>query len=112
MTHEPRTDTGTPTADELREQLEGTHDELGQIESLAGKADVKPQTAEKTAAVADRMRGKALHVAQLVMDTTPDPVLDEAGRVAGAARANRKPLLVAGAALIVFLLVRRGRGRR
>ncbi|WP_327130415.1 DUF3618 domain-containing protein [Streptomyces sp. NBC_01343] len=113
MTNEPRTDIGTPTPDELREQLEGTHDELGQtLESLAGKADVKTQTAEKTAAVADRMRGKALHAAQLVMDTTPDPVLDKAGQVAGAARANREPLLVAGAALIVFLLVRRGRGRR
>ncbi|KOU23344.1 hypothetical protein ADK52_17795 [Streptomyces sp. WM6372] len=124
MTNEPRTNIGTPTPDELREQVERTRDELGQtVEVLAGKADtkaqamekmaaVKEQAAEKTAAVADRIRGKTQHAAQMVKDTTPDPVLDKAGQVAGVARVNRKPLLVAGTALIVFLLVRRSRARR
>ncbi|MFE5620932.1 DUF3618 domain-containing protein [Streptomyces virginiae] len=108
---ERRTDVGTPTPDELREQVERTRDELGQtIEALAGKADVKAQAKEKTAQVADRIHDKAAHTAQLVHDATPDPVLDAAGRVASTARANRKPLLVVGAALLVVLLVLRARG--
>ncbi|GGS35446.1 hypothetical protein Snoj_17450 [Streptomyces nojiriensis] len=125
MTNEPRTAIGTPTPDELREQVERTRDGLGQtIEALADKADITAQAREKAAAVkeqaaatagvvADRIRTKTLHVAQLVKDTTPEPVLDKAGRAASVARANRKPLLVAGgAALIVLLLVRRGRRSR
>ncbi|WP_369776692.1 DUF3618 domain-containing protein [Streptomyces sp. R33] len=125
MTNEPRTDSGTPTPDELREQIERTRDELGQtVEALAGKADVRAQVkekaagvreqaAEKTALVADQICGKTQHAAQLVKDTTPEPLLDKAGHVARTARANRTPLLVAGAALVVvFLMVRRSRGRR
>ncbi|WKD36678.1 DUF3618 domain-containing protein [Streptomyces xanthophaeus] len=124
MTDEPRTNIGTPTPDELREQVERTRDELGQtIEALAYKADikaqakektaaVKEQAAEKTAVVADRIRVRTRHTAQLVRDTTPDPVLDKAARAARTARAHRKPLLVAGASLVVLLLlVRRSRGR-
>ncbi|MFF7081142.1 DUF3618 domain-containing protein [Streptomyces lavendulae] len=124
MTNGPRTNIGTPTPDELHEQVEPTRDELGQtIEALAGKADVKAQAkektvavkeqaAEKTAVVADQIRAKARHVAQLVKDTTPEPVLDNAGQVATVARANRKPLLVAGIALLVLLMVRRSRRSR
>ncbi|MCX4808692.1 DUF3618 domain-containing protein [Streptomyces sp. NBC_01214] len=124
MTNEPRTAIATPTPDELREQIERTRDGLGQtIEALADKADIKAQAREKTAAmteqaaatagmVADQIRTKTLHAAQLVKDTTPEPVLDKAGRAASVVRANRKPLLVAGAALIVLLLVRRGRRSR
>ncbi|MGW6984039.1 hypothetical protein ACWGE1_32135 [Streptomyces sp. NPDC054932] len=70
------------------------------------------QAAEKTALVADRIRVQTLHAAQLVKDTTPEPVLHKAGQVATVARANRKPLLVGGAGLALLLLVRRGRGRR
>ncbi|MGW6781848.1 MULTISPECIES: DUF3618 domain-containing protein [unclassified Streptomyces] len=107
------TDSGTPTPDELREQVERTRDELGQtIEALAGKADVKAQAKEKTAQVADRIHDKAAHTAQRVHDATPDPVLDAAGRVASTARANPKPLLMAGAALLVVLLVWRSRACR
>ncbi|MFE9634006.1 DUF3618 domain-containing protein [Streptomyces sp. NPDC006463] len=124
MTSEPGNNIGTPTPDELREQVERTRDELGQtVEALAGKADVRAQAkekaaavreqaAEKTALVADQIRGKTHHAAQLVKDTTPEPVLDKAGQAARVARANRKPLLVAGVALLVFLLVRRSRGCR
>ncbi|MFF4426505.1 DUF3618 domain-containing protein [Streptomyces sp. NPDC001549] len=125
MTDRPRTNIGTPTPDELREQVEHTRDELGQtIEALAYKADIKAQAkektaavreqaAEKTAVVADQIRVRARHAVQLVKDTTPDPVLDKACRAARVARANRKPLLVAGASLaLLLLLVRRSRGRR
>ncbi|MFB6558896.1 DUF3618 domain-containing protein [Streptomyces sp. NPDC056400] len=125
MTDQPRTNFGTPTPDELREQVEHTRDELGQtVEALAYKADVKAQAkektaavkeqaAEKTAAVADQIRVRTRHAAQLVKDTTPDPVLDRAGQAARVARANRKPLLVAGASLaVLLLLLRRSRARR
>ncbi|MEU4358319.1 DUF3618 domain-containing protein [Streptomyces virginiae] len=110
---ERRADIGAPTPDELREQVEHTRDELGQtIEALAGKADVKAQAKEKAAQVSDRIHDKAAHTAQRVHDATPDPVLDAAGRVASTARANHKPLLVAGAALLIVLLVWRSRGCR
>ncbi|MFF1344259.1 hypothetical protein ACFVYT_41785 [Streptomyces sp. NPDC058290] len=72
------------------------------------KAAVKEQAAEKTALVADQIQ----HAAQLVKDTTPDPILHKAGQVATVARANRKPLLVAGVALLVLLMVRRSRRSR
>ncbi|MGW9073768.1 DUF3618 domain-containing protein [Streptomyces yangpuensis] len=106
----PRTDNGTPTSDELREQVERSRDELGRtIEALAGKADLKAQAGRKTAQVADRIHETAAHTAELVKHATPEPVLDRADQVVTAARSHRKPLLVAGcAALVVFLLVRRG----
>ncbi|MFD3550436.1 DUF3618 domain-containing protein [Streptomyces sp. NPDC058655] len=103
----------------------------------------KEQAAQKAALVTDQIRDTAQEAARLVKDSTPDPVLDRAaqaselaarataragriaadhtpepvldagGRVLGAARSNRAPLLVGvGAALAVFLLVRRGRGGR
>ncbi|MET9694919.1 DUF3618 domain-containing protein [Streptomyces sp. NPDC006514] len=124
MTNEHRTDIGTPTPDELREQVERTRDQLGQtIEALADKADIKAQAREKTAAmteraaatagvVADQIRTKTRNAAQLVKDTTPEPVLDQAGRAASVARANRKPLLVTGGAALVVLLLLVRRSRR
>ncbi|MFG2617309.1 DUF3618 domain-containing protein [Streptomyces sp. NPDC048507] len=128
MTDDPHTHIGTPTPEELREQVERTRDELGAtVEALAGKADVKARAKEKTAAVkeqaaqksalvAGQIRTKAQQAARLVKDRTPDPVLDplldSAGRGATLARSNRGPLLAFGAALVVILLIRRGRGRR
>ncbi|MFD5617610.1 DUF3618 domain-containing protein [Streptomyces yangpuensis] len=110
----PRTDSGTPTPDELREQVERSRDELGRtIEALAAKADLKAQAGRKTAEVVDRIHGTAAHTAELVKHATPEPVLERADRVVTVARAHHKPLLVAGcAALVVFLLVRRACGHR
>lgn len=151
MSDESRTQVGTPTPEELREQVERTREELGQtVEALAHKADIKAQAHEKTAAVrkraaaetavvADQVRANAQHAVQLVKDRTPDrfldqaaqasglvvhataragqlvtentphAVLDRAGQAATAARANRKPLIVAGAALVVATLLVRHR---
>ncbi|MGZ9935229.1 hypothetical protein ACXNSR_35755 [Streptomyces sp. NC-S4] len=61
---------------------------------------------------ADRLRVQTRQAAQRVKDATPDPVLHQAGQAATAVRANRTPLLVVGAALVVLLLARHGRGRR
>ncbi|MFF3214472.1 DUF3618 domain-containing protein [Streptomyces sp. NPDC002886] len=112
------------------------------VEALAAKADIKAQAKEKTALVSEQIREKAGQAVHLVKDNTPDPVLEKtvqaaaqlrdgaakagqyaadktpdpllekAGQAATAARANRTPLLVAGAAVVAFLLVRRSRGRR
>ncbi|AYV31870.1 hypothetical protein EES41_34545 [Streptomyces sp. ADI95-16] len=134
MNDEARTNIGTPAPasespapEELRAQIERTRDELGKtVEALAAKTDikarakqkaaaVKEQAAEKATLVSDQIRTKTERAAHLVKDKTtdPDPLFDPAGRAATAARANRTPLLVAaGAALVVVLLVRRGRGRR
>ncbi|MFF1370469.1 hypothetical protein [Streptomyces virginiae] len=46
------------------------------------------------------------------MDMTPDPLLEKAGQATAAARGNRTPLLVAGAAIIALVLVRRSRANR
>lgn len=103
---------------------------------------MKQQTAEKASLIADQIREKAGQAAQLVRDNTPDPALDKtsqaaaqvwdsatragqyaadktpdsvlekAGQVATAARVNRTPLLVAGAAVLALVLVRRSRARR
>lgn len=61
---------------------------------------------------ADRLRVRTRQAAQRVTDATPDPVLHQAAQAATAVRANRTPLLVVGAALVVLLLARHGRGRR
>ncbi|MFD7027349.1 hypothetical protein ACFWAR_04850 [Streptomyces sp. NPDC059917] len=62
--------------------------------------------------VSDQIRVTAGQAARLVRQKTPEPVLDTTGQVATAAKGNRTPLLALGAALVVFLLVRRGRGRK
>ncbi|MFG2989115.1 DUF3618 domain-containing protein [Streptomyces sp. NPDC048257] len=104
---------GEPTPGELREQIEHTRDELGRtVEALAAKADIKAQAADKVALVTGQVRGRIEHAAHLASEKTPDPVLEQASRAAGAARANRTALLAVGAALIVFLVVRRKRGQR
>ncbi|MCP3754577.1 DUF3618 domain-containing protein [Streptomyces sp. TBY4] len=101
MNDDARTTIGTPIptpapngSAELREQIERTRDELGQtVEALAAKADVKAQAKEKTAAIKDQAAEKA-------------------EQAAAVARGNRTPLLVLGAAVAVFLVVRRSRGHR
>ncbi|MDX3537043.1 hypothetical protein PV721_22235 [Streptomyces sp. MB09-01] len=106
MTNEPATSIGTPTPEELREQVERAHDGL-----------VRTVTSDRVRDRAARASGflarAVLRAGQLTAEKTPDPVLDKAGRAARAARVNRTPLLGAGAVLVVFfVLVRRGRGRR
>lgn len=135
LPNQPHNSGSTTSSEELRDRIEHTRDELGQtVEALAAKADVKAQAKEKAADVkaqamdvaadvkaqaqdrtaqamekASVMTEQAVH---FVKDRTPDPVLDEADRVATKAWANRTPLIAIGTALIVILLVRRGRGRK
>ncbi|MGW5398297.1 DUF3618 domain-containing protein [Streptomyces sp. NPDC003952] len=136
MTNQPHNSEFTPSKEGLGDRIEHTRDELGRsVEALAAKADVQAQAAKEKAADAkdqamdaaadakDQARDlqaravqKASAVteqaADVVQDKTPDPVLDGAERVATRAWANRAPLIGIGAALLVVLLVRRGRGRK
>ncbi|ARF65731.1 hypothetical protein B1H20_33135 [Streptomyces violaceoruber] len=119
MNDESQNTMGSPTPEELREQVERTRDELGQtVEALAGKADVKAQAKEKAAAVKEQaasasaqIREKTAEATRLVKDKAPEPLWEKAEQGAKAARDNRTPLLAGGALLIAFLLIRRGRKR-
>lgn len=139
MTDKSQNNDSVPTADELREQVEGTRLELGQtVEALTAKADIKAQ-AQHAAKVKTQVQDKAahaLHVAhdrtpesvrekaahakqQLtekaeslgakIQDTTPEPVRDKAGQMAQFARGNRTLLIAGATALTVILLARRRR---
>ncbi|MGW1248414.1 DUF3618 domain-containing protein [Streptomyces sp. NPDC002535] len=66
---------------------------------------------QKTAQAAAHARESAAKAGQYATDKTPDSLLERAGNATTAARANRTPLLLAGAAVAVFVLVRRSRGR-
>ncbi|MER5873581.1 hypothetical protein [Streptomyces sp. NPDC002044] len=75
--------------------------------------DTTPDAVRDQAAQASRLVGQATaRAGRFAAENTPEPVLDRAGQAAAVARANRTPLLAAGAFLVVFLLVRRGRGRK
>ncbi|WP_445269651.1 hypothetical protein [Streptomyces sp. DSM 41634] len=118
MTNEPGNSIGTPTAAVREQAVETTALVTGQIQAKARQAahlvkDRTPDRVRDRAAQASGFLARAvLRAGRLTAEKTPDPVLHKAGRTARAARAHRTPLLAAGAALAVFVLVRRGRGRR
>ncbi|MEV7383607.1 DUF3618 domain-containing protein [Streptomyces lydicus] len=74
----------------MREQVEGTREQLGQtVEELAGKADIKSRAKDKTATLTTQAKDTALHakeqmqhkVAELAhqaQDKTPEPVRQKA----------------------------------
>lgn len=91
---------------------------VDQIREKAGQAAqmVKDKTPDpvldKTAQAAAQVWGSASRAGQYAADKTPDPLLEKAGQAATVARVNRTPLLIGGAVIIVFVLVRRSRARR
>ncbi|MEV7729699.1 DUF3618 domain-containing protein [Streptomyces sp. NPDC087917] len=93
---------------------------VDQIREKAGQAAQLVQeklpdpVREKTAQAAAQAWDTATRAGQYAVDKTPDPLLEKAGRAATAARANRTPLLAAGAVIVALslVLVRRSRGRR
>ncbi|MFJ4773059.1 DUF3618 domain-containing protein [Streptomyces uncialis] len=112
------------------------------VEALTAKADVRSRVREQAAGKAAQLRDAAARAKQLVKEKTPDPVVDRAtrtaaqvrnaasragelaasgapgtlpersGRIAAEAWTHRAPLFGVGAALVVLLVVRRGRRRR
>ncbi|MEU0685919.1 hypothetical protein [Streptomyces uncialis] len=112
------------------------------VEAPTAKADVKSRMREQAAGKAAQVRDTAKQAKQLLKEKAPDPVVDRAtrtaaqvrsaasragelaasgapgslpertGRVAAKAWTHRTPLFGVGAALVVLLVVRRGRRRR
>lgn len=89
-----------------------------QIRDTAGGAarrvkEATPDAVLEQASQASGLVGRATaRAGRFAAENTPEPLLDRAGQAAAVARANRTPLLAAGVVLAVFLLVRRGRGRK
>lgn len=126
----------TPDVDELRNEIRQTRAELGEtVQALAAKADVKArakETAEQTKQrllesaqqAKEKVRGQASHAAQTALQAT-DKVRGQASQAAQSAlssaqdagvSARRNPVpwasvAAAGVALVVVLLVVRGRRR-
>ncbi|GAA2941911.1 DUF3618 domain-containing protein [Streptomyces enissocaesilis] len=113
MTVDPQDNGSTPTPEELREQVEGTREKLGQtVEALAAKADVKTQAQQKAVQTKERIAQAAAAVADKFQEKTPDPVLEKAYQAPESARSNRGLLIAGVAALVVLVLVRRKRKGR
>ncbi|WP_328738686.1 hypothetical protein OHA91_04950 [Streptomyces erythrochromogenes] len=74
--------------------------------------DTPDSVLDKTAQAATQVWDGATRAGQYAADMTPDPLLERADQAARATRGNRTPLLVAGAAIITLVLVRRSRARR
>ncbi|CAM5671586.1 hypothetical protein SAVIM338S_07045 [Streptomyces avidinii] len=99
------------TAADVTAQAKATATDVT-AQAKAAAAGVTAQAKEVTAQARETAVSMKDQAAQLVKDKTPEPVLDEAGRIANTARANRTPLIAIGAAVAVVLLVRRGRRRK
>ncbi|MGW1771145.1 hypothetical protein [Streptomyces sp. NPDC002104] len=138
--NQPHRSDSTPSSEELGDRIEHTRDELGRsVEALAGTADakakekaaeakekaaevkvqavdvaadVRAQAEDLTAQAKEKASVMTEQAAGFVKDKVPEPVFDEAERITTRAWANRTPLIAVGTALIVILLVRRGRGRK
>ncbi|PSM42249.1 DUF3618 domain-containing protein [Streptomyces dioscori] len=135
---------GAEGPEELRRQIEETRSQLGDtVEELASKADVKARAKARGAELKDKaseaghsVQGKAVqaghvvqekavvagHVVQekavvaghVVQERVPQPVRDAVTAVVRGGLRNPKPVLIAGAGVVVAVgvLRRRRNGRR
>ena len=63
---------------------------------------------DRAGQVTAQARGTAAHIGHLAADHTPAQLREQADRAAGAARANRTPLLVALSAAVIAAVLLRG----
>ena len=90
----------TRTPEQIEADIERTRREMGDtVAAVAEKADVKAQAKSKVEETKARLRERAHAVA-------PDSAGDGAGKVAQAAKENRRALVIGGAVLVAFLLGR------
>ncbi|MGW3056372.1 hypothetical protein ACWC98_10545 [Streptomyces goshikiensis] len=90
-------------ADQIREKA-------GQAAELVRGKTPDP-VRDKTAQAAAQVWDSATRAGQYAADKTPDSLVEKAGQAATVARGNRTPLLIVGAAIITFVLIRRSRRR-
>ncbi|MFE1230394.1 DUF3618 domain-containing protein [Streptomyces sp. NPDC058745] len=128
----------TPTAEELRAQVEGTREELGQtVEALAAKTDIKAQVQQRTTAarekaaevghraqdkaahakgraaeVGHRAQDKATHALEAARDKTPEPLREKTTEAASAVNRHRGLVLGGAAALALAFVLWRGTTKR
>ncbi|MGX6751792.1 DUF3618 domain-containing protein [Streptomyces xantholiticus] len=132
--HSSNTEPGSPSAEELREQVEHTREELGEtVEAFAAKADVKSRVKQTAAGVKDDTGLKVAHAKEQVAATaaaisdklrekTPPRLQDTAHQAAEMLRdktpqpvhdkahqatqaARGNPKLLAGAAALAVVLL-------
>lgn len=113
-----RNGAGTPDVQALREEIRQTRAELGEtVQALAAKADVKARTRESVEHAKQRVREGALHAGARVRGTAAqagEVARNSANDVGTRARRNPTPwaaVALAGAAVVIVLLVVRGRRR-
>ncbi|MFB6615061.1 hypothetical protein ACIGFK_38945 [Streptomyces sp. NPDC085524] len=101
-------DRAVEMAQQARDQV---RDAAGQATRLAKEKTPEPllHTATQTAA---HVRETASRAGHLAADKTPDAVRERAAQAAHTAQSKWTPLISAGIALLVFLLVRRARRNR
>jgi ElaB/YqjD/DUF883 family membrane-anchored ribosome-binding protein len=95
------------TPEQIEADIERTRRELGDtVAAVAEKADVKAQAKQKVDEAKARLTDKKDDVLHRSREAAPDSAGDGAEKVARVASENRRPLIIAGAVLVAFLLGR------
>lgn len=107
-----------PDVQMLRAEIQQTRQDLGEtVQALAAKADVKARAKEQIELTKQRMRDSAGHTIDLVRGSAAHAAhnaVHSAHDVTDRAKRNPVPvaaMLAAGAALVIVLMVLRGRRR-
>ncbi|WP_327686159.1 DUF3618 domain-containing protein [Streptomyces sp. NBC_00467] len=125
MTKQSPDKPSVPSVDDLRRQVEGTREELGQtVAALAAKADIKSRVTQKKAQVTSHMQDRAAHarrqltgsaniLGDRLRDEAPQAAWQRVYRTGGRTRLDRDALLAVGAvAFVAILLIQRSRRYR
>jgi hypothetical protein len=98
----------TRTPEQIEADIERTRAQLGDTaEALAAKTDVKARAQERVDEVKQTVRDKVGSAQEKAREATPSSAQQAGGQVVTQVKQNRTPLMIAGAALLVFLLGRR-----
>ncbi|MFE6129122.1 DUF3618 domain-containing protein [Streptomyces sp. NPDC056437] len=113
------------SVDDLRRQVEGTREELGQtVAALAAKADIKSRVAQKKTQVTSHMQDRAAQARRQLTgsahvlgdrlhDEAPQAAWQRVCRTGGRTRLDRDALIAVGAvAFVAILLIQRSRRYR
>jgi hypothetical protein len=110
---------GRVDSDALRAEIRRTRAELGEtVQALAARADVKARAKESVSQAKERVRERAAHAVDVVRGQAggpPGPMRSTAYDVGGLVNRNSVPLVAllgAAAAIVVVLIVIRGRNNR
>jgi ElaB/YqjD/DUF883 family membrane-anchored ribosome-binding protein len=95
------------TPEEIRAEIDGTREELGDtVEALAEKTDVKAQAKAKVEEVKSQAKAKVEEVKAKAAEAAPESPQEGVQQAQALAKQNPRPLAIAGAVIILFLLLR------